>query len=608
MAATATLGPLNGLTAQQVNDRFLKLIASQEWGAATGLDDLVYSTLVSQLYAAPRLFTYIDLFCGAGGSSIGLTAAGGQLLLGANHSKRAIETHSKNFADAEHECADINHYDMRKLPRGAHVLWASPICTEISPAGGKRRKGKGNPLQQELLAFGAVKKEEFERTRATFHDVIRAAEIHRFPYVLVENVVEVVTDWELFAWWLDGMVLLGYEYQIVCVSAAHVGGDVNPHAPQRRDRVYIVFNRKDCAKPDVEPRPLSHCGTCGDVQGVQVWKRPEGTMTESGRRFMVGKYGPRTGQYFYMCPNAACGQAMVTPYERPAAAVIDWDDLGVRIGDREAAGLAPLAEATMRRIRRGFDMFARPIVATVAGNTYERPGSDYVRAWPADLSPFMARTTTGSDALAVPPVLVNSAHNDDRAYPVDGSPFPARTVKIGDGLACPPFFDTPGGSWNRGTLAPVAEAFRTRTTREWEALVVPPGAFIETKRNNTVPTSAWEPLTAVTAGGNHHGLVIPYNRTGVPSPTVQPFPTQTTRDRCGLARGGDGAQLDIMEAFYRMVSWQEQARAQRFPSFYEITGNKGECTAQAGNAVACNVAQWLGQRVGEALNRTAATV
>jgi hypothetical protein len=83
--------------------------------------------------------TFTDIFCGAGGSSIGLTAAGLELTLAANHWQRAIETHAANFRDAEHLCADVNNYDMRRLPK-TDVLWASPICTEISPAGGRKRR------------------------------------------------------------------------------------------------------------------------------------------------------------------------------------------------------------------------------------------------------------------------------------------------------------------------------------------------------------------------------------------------------------------------------------------------------------------------------------
>jgi DNA (cytosine-5)-methyltransferase 1 len=43
---------------------------------------------------------------------------------------------------AEHLRADVNNYDVRRLPR-TEVLWASPICTKNSPASGRRRRPKG---------------------------------------------------------------------------------------------------------------------------------------------------------------------------------------------------------------------------------------------------------------------------------------------------------------------------------------------------------------------------------------------------------------------------------------------------------------------------------
>src|SRR2546429_4946542 len=118
--------------------------------------------------------TFTDIFCGAGGSSIGLAAAGFELKLAANHWERAIQTHAANFTKAEHLCADVNNYDMRRLPK-ASVLWASPICTEISPAGGRKRsRGQGSLFEGEQLPD-----EAFERTRATAWDVIRATEAWR---------------------------------------------------------------------------------------------------------------------------------------------------------------------------------------------------------------------------------------------------------------------------------------------------------------------------------------------------------------------------------------------------------------------------------------------
>jgi DNA (cytosine-5)-methyltransferase 1 len=51
-----------------------------------------------------------------------------------------------------------------------------------------------------------------------------------------------------------------------------------------------------------------------------------------------------------------------------------------------------------------------------------------------------------------------------------------------------------------------------------------------------------------------------------------------------------------------MLKPREHLRAQRFPDSYVVTGNKGEQTMQAGNAVSANVAQWLGSRVAAVLD------
>ncbi len=55
---------------------------------------------------------------------------------------------------------------------------------------------------------------------------------------------------------------------------------------------------------------------------------------------------------------------------------------------------------------------------------------------------------------------------------------------------------------------------------------------------------------------------------------------------------------------HRMVRWDEAARAQVLPvdDGYIITGTFEERTAQAGNAVSSNAAQWLGLAGAEILN------
>ena len=287
------------------------------------------------------MLTFTDIFCGAGGSALGLAAAGFKLKLAANHWARAIETHSANFRDAEHLCADVNNYDMRRLPT-TDVLWASPICTEGSPAGGRKVRARRAPGQGDLLeAFGPVAQAGMERTRATFHDVIRATEVHRYTAVLVENVPDVVERWELFDWWVEGMLRLGYQVQTLSVSSAHIGGEGNPYAPQWRDRFYLVFTRTGVPLPDVQPRPLAWCRRCeADVRALQAWKI-------SGGRFRAGRY---RRQYDYRCPASGCG-SVVEPYVLPASTAIDWSNLGGRIGDRST----PLSANTLRRIEAGED-------------------------------------------------------------------------------------------------------------------------------------------------------------------------------------------------------------------------------------------------------------
>ncbi|MFC7246045.1 DNA cytosine methyltransferase [Catellatospora aurea] len=531
--------------------------------------------------------TFTDIFCGAGGSSIGLTAAGLELTLAANHWRTAIDTHAANFPHAEHLCADVNNYDMRALPR-TDVLWASPICTEASPAGGSAKATKARPRPRGQLDMfetgGHVAQAGFERTRATFHDVIRATEVHRYAAVLVENVPEVAWKWELFEWWCAGMRQLGYTQQTVCTSSAHIGGDGNPYAPQWRDRMYLVFTRTGIPAPDVAPRPLAWCEPCGaDVHAVQAWKE-----TPKVRQF--GRIGAYREQYVYLCPNTACGQAQVEPYVMPARAAIDWTDVGERIGDKTR----PLAAATVARIRHGLDMF------------------------------------TDRQTL----ITVNHGDSDSRALPIDGGPLPTRTLKIGEGFATPPML-VPAGGRRRGDQAwPVNAPMRTRLTRESEAVVTPapfltllrsgrprntdpaeqplatlmtsgsnhaliaPEPFVAVLRNHGTAHRVGQPFQTMAAGGGHHALVIPYRRGNRPTTTDAPLHTMATHDSGALLRPA----VAVEDCYFRMLKPREQLRAQRFPDAYTVHGNVSEQTMQAGNAVSANVAQWLGGQVAAALD------
>lgn len=297
--------------------------------------------------------SFTDLFCGAGGSSTGLTETGYILKLAANHDPVSIATHMANHPLAEHLCVDLNNYEKRRLPR-TRVLWGSPICTEIAPCGGRKRT-RG---QIALDLDGAASSETFERTRATALDIIAAVDVHRYDVVFCENVIEFATDWELFDWWLSGMNILDYNHQIVCASSAHLGGGDNVLAPQLRDRLYVVFTRKGIPLPDLEVRPEAICPECGLVKARQVWRNP--------RRRKIGKWGVH---YDYRCPNRACGHLILEPIARPVGEIIEWDIEGQRIGDGRPDNGKPYAASTRARVQAGLEKFGPdPFIAMFRRN------------------------------------------------------------------------------------------------------------------------------------------------------------------------------------------------------------------------------------------------
>jgi DNA (cytosine-5)-methyltransferase 1 len=106
-----------------------------------------------------------------------------------------------------------------------------------------------------------------------------------------------------------------------------------------------------------------------------------------------------------------------------------------------------------------------------------------------------------------------------------------------------------------------------------------------------------EPFGTVTARDSH-SLVTPWRRGDQPR---ERGPQATKVDlamgivdeataRASLAHHG----LDLYDVLFRMLVPREQLRAQSFPDLYAVTGNVGDQTMQAGNAVSANVAQWLG--------------
>ncbi len=114
---------------------------------------------------------YIDLFCGAGGTSTGVELATvngrkvAKVIVCINHDKNAIASHFANHPDALHFTEDIRTLDLSlvvslvkkirmRQPDAKIVLWASLECTNFSKAkGGLPRDADSRTLAEHLFRY-----------------------------------------------------------------------------------------------------------------------------------------------------------------------------------------------------------------------------------------------------------------------------------------------------------------------------------------------------------------------------------------------------------------------------------------------------------------------
>lgn len=168
----------------------------------------------------------MDMFCGAGGSSIGLYRAGMRIVAAANHWGVALATHALHHPDTEHFNCNMREADFRRFPR-TQVLWASSSCTWHAPSGRRTRLTREQEMRQDDL--GAI-------DRATAFAIVAAAEVHLYDVIVVEN-VPAFRSWVLHDWWVQGLEALGYTYSIHVFDSADFG------MPQSRPRYYGIAAR-----------------------------------------------------------------------------------------------------------------------------------------------------------------------------------------------------------------------------------------------------------------------------------------------------------------------------------------------------------------------------
>lgn len=534
---------------------------------------------------------YIDLFCGAGGTSTGVENAryeGRQCakVIGCvNHDANAIASHAANHPDAMHFTEDIRTLElspliahiakMRKLyPDAFVVLWASLECTNFSKAkGGQPRDADSRTLAEHLFRY----------IEAINPDYIQIENVEEFMSWgdLDENGKPISKDaGRLYQQWVANVCGYGYRFVHRILSSADYG------AYTSRRRFFGIFAKGSL--PIVFPEPThSKEGAAGLFGRLHRWK--------------------------------------------PVREVLDFSDEGESIFGRKK----PLVDATLERIYAGLikfvaggkEAFMVKWNSMSRAGKYHAPGIDEPCPTVATqsrlgvaqvsfLSKYYGGSPEGKSVSVEEPagaITTRDHHSFITAYYGNGHNHsidePAPTLTTKDRLA---FVDMQYGN---GTPCDIETPAPTVTTNPKHQLVTCKPWIMNTSFKNT-GSSIDEPAQTVTANRKWHYLMNPQFQSAggsVDSPCftliarmdkMPPYLIQTEQGEMAIVIEPDDspamvkikqfmALYGIIDIKMRMFRIPELKRIMGFPSDYVLVGTQADQKKFIGNAVEVNMARVL---------------
>ena len=539
----------------------------------------------------PMKLLYIDLFCGAGGTSTGVENAryeGRQCakVIGCvNHDANAIASHAANHPDAMHFTEDIRTLElspliahiakMRKLyPDAFVVLWASLECTNFSKAkGGQPRAADSRTLAEHLFRY----------IEAINPDYIQIENVEEFMSWgdLDENGKPISKDaGRLYQQWVANVCGYGYRFVHRILNSADYG------AYTSRRRFFGIFAKGSL--PIVFPEPThSKEGAAGLFGRLHRWK--------------------------------------------PVREVLDFSDEGESIFGRKK----PLVDATLERIYAGLikfvaggkEAFMVKWNSMSRAGKYHAPGIDEPCPTVATqsrlgvaqvsfLSKYYGGSPEGKSVSVEEPagaITTRDHHSFITAYYGNGHNHsidePAPTLTTKDRLA---FVDMQYGN---GTPCDIETPAPTVTTNPKHQLVTCKPWIMNTSFKNT-GSSIDEPAQTVTANRKWHYLMNPQFQSAggsVDSPCftliarmdkMPPYLIQTEQGEMAIVIEPDDspamvkikqfmALYGIIDIKMRMLRIPELKRIMGFPSDYVLVGTQADQKKFIGNAVEVNMARVL---------------
>jgi DNA (cytosine-5)-methyltransferase 1 len=196
--------------------------------------------------------TAVDLFCGAGGLSLGLRDAGFNVLVGADSDPVAMETHAGNLGglgwtgDLTDPAEFLEHLDQWGVG-SVDLVAGGPPCQPFSRAGSAKIR--------DLVRSG--ERAEVDPRASLWNSFMAVVEKLRPAAVLIENVPDLPS-------WDNGAVLIGFFEALRSLDYAVDARVLDAYrhgVPQHRARLFIVATHgtREIRWPaEIEPAPTLH--------------------------------------------------------------------------------------------------------------------------------------------------------------------------------------------------------------------------------------------------------------------------------------------------------------------------------------------------------------
>lgn len=203
--------------------------------------------------------TVLDIFCGAGGMSLGFKNAGCQILGGIDQNCYAVETHHRNFPNAKlkllpHDIRELHDLDSLGLnPREVDILVGGPPCQVFSRVGIGKMKKLGRDIESDHRNF-------------LYQEFIRFVTYYKPLCFVMENVDNLVNREETLVKIYNDFSGDGcneypsYNVDYKILDASEFG------VPQKRKRLFIIGVRSDLGiDPPFPRRRLKHPVSVGEA-------------------------------------------------------------------------------------------------------------------------------------------------------------------------------------------------------------------------------------------------------------------------------------------------------------------------------------------------------